>query len=156
MTPRLIRAFSAAIKSRRLKMSLTQEDLAGRIEIDRPYITALEAGTKQPTISVLWRIAMGLGLTVSELAALVDQRLDGLPAAKRGYSCQESDFARQIEVAGKANVTLRSCRNREHFGSAPKYRPVDGVANGEALGRVALSPWRRVAEQPARSRLNSS
>ena len=79
----LIRAFSVAIKLRRLEMELTQEDLAGRIEIDRPYITALEAGTKQPTISVLWRIARGLDLTVSELAALVDKRLAALPSAKR-------------------------------------------------------------------------
>jgi transcriptional regulator with XRE-family HTH domain len=79
----LILAFSAAIKSRRLEMQLTQEDLAGRIEIDRPYITALEAGTKQPTISVLWRIAFGLELTVAELSALVDKRLARLPAAKR-------------------------------------------------------------------------
>ena len=59
----LIRAFSAAIKSRRLALKLTQEDLAGRIELDRPYITLMEAGTKQPTISVLWRIATGLELT---------------------------------------------------------------------------------------------
>jgi transcriptional regulator with XRE-family HTH domain len=79
----LIRAFSAAIKARRLELQLTQEDLAGRIELDRPYITLLEAGAKQPTISVLWRIATGLDLTVSELAALVDKRLVGLPSAKR-------------------------------------------------------------------------
>ena len=71
----MIRAFSAAIKARRLDLQLTQEDLAGRIELDRPYITLLEAGTKQPTISVLWRIARGLELTVAELASLVDGRL---------------------------------------------------------------------------------
>lgn len=79
---RLIRAFSTAIKSRRLEMKLTQEDLAGRIELDRPFITLMEAGVKQPTISVLWRIARGLDLTVSELAALVDQRLGALPSVK--------------------------------------------------------------------------
>lgn len=82
----LIRAFSAAIKSRRLEMKLTQEDLAGRIELDRPYITLLEAGVKQPTISVLWRIARGLDLTVSELAALVDKRLAALPSGKRAVA----------------------------------------------------------------------
>jgi len=43
----------------------------------------LEAGTKQPTISVLWRIATGLDLTVSELAALVDKRLAALQLANR-------------------------------------------------------------------------
>ena len=86
----LIRAFSAAIKSRRLEMKLTQEELAGRIEIDRPYVTLLEAGTKQPSISVLWRIAMGLELTVSELAALVDKRLVGLPKVKRAAAVKKA------------------------------------------------------------------
>lgn len=85
----LIRAFSAAIKSRRLELQLTQEDLAGRIELDRPYITLLEAGTKQPTISVLWRIATGLELTVSELVALVDKRLAALPSAKRAAAVKK-------------------------------------------------------------------
>lgn len=78
----LIRAFSAAIKARRLDLELTQEDLAGRIDLDRPYITLLEAGSKQPTISVLWRIATGLEMTVAELAALVDERLAMLPAPR--------------------------------------------------------------------------
>ncbi|MDE2369703.1 MAG: helix-turn-helix transcriptional regulator [Burkholderiales bacterium] len=73
--PDLISAFAAAIKARRLELGLTQEDLAGRIEIDRPFITLMESATKQPSISVLWRVASGLELTVSELAALVDQRL---------------------------------------------------------------------------------
>ena len=73
--PDLISAFAAAIKARRLELGLTQEDLAGRIEIDRPFITLMEAATKQPSISVLWRLAGGLELTASELAALVDQRL---------------------------------------------------------------------------------
>mgnify|MGYP000935140633 CR=1 FL=1 len=86
----LIRAFSVAIKLRRLELQLTQEDLAGRIEIDRPYITALEAGTKQPTISVLWRIARGLDLTVSELAVLVDRRLAELPSAKRARAATKA------------------------------------------------------------------
>jgi transcriptional regulator with XRE-family HTH domain len=78
----LIRAFSAAIKARRLDLQLTQEDLAGRIDLDRPYITLLEAGTKQPTISVLWRIAVGLEMTVAELSALVDERLTKLPSTR--------------------------------------------------------------------------
>lgn len=79
----LIRAFSASIKARRLELQLTQEDLAGRIEIDRPYITLIEAGAKQPTISVLWRLAGGLELSVSELALAVDQRLQRLLPSDR-------------------------------------------------------------------------
>lgn len=71
----LIQAFSAVLKARRLELGLTQEDLAGIVELDRPYITMLEAGRKQPTLSVLWRIAAGLQLSASDLATGVDKQL---------------------------------------------------------------------------------
>jgi transcriptional regulator with XRE-family HTH domain len=71
----LIQAFSAVLKARRLQLGMTQEDLAGAIELDRPYITMLEAGRKQPTLSVLWRIAAGLELSAGELATRVDKQL---------------------------------------------------------------------------------
>jgi hypothetical protein len=41
-----ISVFAATFKGRRLELSLTQEDLAGRIELDRPYITLIDAGSK--------------------------------------------------------------------------------------------------------------
>ncbi len=71
----LIQAFSAVLKARRLELGLTQEDLAGLVDLDRPYITMLEAGRKQPTLSVLWRIASGLNLSAGELATRVDKQL---------------------------------------------------------------------------------
>jgi len=70
----LIKAFSAALRARRLELGMTQEDLAGVIELDRPYITLMEAGTKQPSLSVLWRLALGLRLTAAELAKRVDEQ----------------------------------------------------------------------------------
>lgn len=70
----LIQAFSAVLKARRLELGLTQEDLAGLIDLDRPYITMLEAGRKQPTLSVLWRIAAGLELSAGDLATRVDKQ----------------------------------------------------------------------------------
>ena len=88
----LIQAFSAVLKARRLELGLTQEDLAGAVELDRPYITMLEAGRKQPTVSVLWRIAAGLDLSACELATRVDEQLalarrlrpTGKPGQERG------------------------------------------------------------------------
>ncbi|MFN9103296.1 MAG: helix-turn-helix domain-containing protein [Betaproteobacteria bacterium] len=71
----MIQAFSAVLKARRLELGMTQEDLAGAIELDRPYITMLEAGRKQPTLSVLWRIAAGLQFSAGELATRVDEQL---------------------------------------------------------------------------------
>ena len=71
----LIQAFSAVLKARRLELGMTQEELAGAVDLDRPYITMLEAGRKQPTLSVLWRIAAGLQLSAGDLATLVDEQL---------------------------------------------------------------------------------
>ena len=74
----LIQALATTIKARRLELKLTQEALAGLVDLDRPFITLMESGKKQPTVSVLWRLATGLEMTVAELAASVDERLDRL------------------------------------------------------------------------------
>jgi transcriptional regulator with XRE-family HTH domain len=76
--PLLIQALSATIKARRLELNLTQEALAGQVDLDRPFITLIESGKKQPTVSVLWRLAGGLQMTVAELAGCVDERLNRL------------------------------------------------------------------------------
>lgn len=73
--PQLIQALSAVIKTRRLELNLTQEALAGQVDLDRPFITLMEAAKKQPSVSVLWRLAEGLQMTVAELATAVDERL---------------------------------------------------------------------------------
>lgn len=79
----LIEALAATIKARRNELGLTQEDLAGAIDLDRPYITLMEAAKKQPTLSVLWRIADGLELSAGELMARVDVRYRKISAAAR-------------------------------------------------------------------------
>ncbi|MCX2865814.1 helix-turn-helix transcriptional regulator [Paucibacter sp. PLA-PC-4] len=70
----LIEALAIEVKARRLELELTQEDLAGRSELDRPYISLIEVGRKQPTISVLYRISTALELTFGEFCARVDAR----------------------------------------------------------------------------------
>ena len=52
--------------------------LKGQADLDRPFITLMESGKKQPSVSVLWRLASGLQMTVAELAACVDERIDRL------------------------------------------------------------------------------
>jgi transcriptional regulator with XRE-family HTH domain len=70
----LMEALGAAIKARRLDLKMSQEDLAGLCEIDRPYISLIEVARKQPTLSVLWRIAIGLDWRLSELMRHVEDR----------------------------------------------------------------------------------
>jgi transcriptional regulator with XRE-family HTH domain len=79
----LIEALAATIKARRNELGMTQEDLAGAIDIDRPYITLMESARKQPTLSVLWRVAEGLDLTAAELMTEVDARYRKLLVAAR-------------------------------------------------------------------------
>ena len=76
----LIDALAVEVKVRRNELSLSQEDLAARCELDRPFISLIEVGKKQPTISVLYRIAIGLELTFAELCERVDVRYSMRPA----------------------------------------------------------------------------
>jgi transcriptional regulator with XRE-family HTH domain len=80
--PMLMEAFASEIKARRLELQLTQEDLAARCELDRPYISLIEVARKQPTLSVLWRLALGLELSTSEFVARIDDRYERATAAE--------------------------------------------------------------------------
>lgn len=70
----LIDALAIEVKARRQELELTQEDLAGRCEIDRPFISLIEVGRKQPTISVLYKIAGGLELTFGDFCDRIETR----------------------------------------------------------------------------------
>ena len=72
--PELVSAFGAEVKAARVKQGLTQEDLAALADIDRPYLTALEAGRKQPSLSTIYKTAVGLGLTPGALLDAVERR----------------------------------------------------------------------------------
>lgn len=76
----LLQALGTTLKERRGELKLTQEDVAGAAEIDRPFITLIESAAKQPTISVLWRLAMAVELTPAEFIARVDQRYQDIRA----------------------------------------------------------------------------
>jgi transcriptional regulator with XRE-family HTH domain len=77
----LIQALAAEVKARRNRLGMTQEDLAGAIELDRPYITLIEGAKKQPTISVLWRLADGLRVSPATLMAGIEKRYIALQTA---------------------------------------------------------------------------
>ncbi len=49
------------------KPKLTQENLAFAADLDRTYVSAVERGEKNPTISVLVRIARALKVKLAEL-----------------------------------------------------------------------------------------
>lgn len=60
-----ILAVNLRLARRRLDMS--QEDLAAAAKIDRTYVSGIERGIRNPTISVLARFAAALQTTTASL-----------------------------------------------------------------------------------------
>lgn len=59
--------FGEAVRKARAAAALTQEELADRSGLDRSYIGGVERGERNPTLSVIEKIAEGLGVTLAEL-----------------------------------------------------------------------------------------
>lgn len=55
------------IKTIRLQMGLSQEEMAFRCGMQTSHIGFLERGQRNPTLDTLERIALGLGVPLSEL-----------------------------------------------------------------------------------------
>lgn len=51
----------------RIAANLTQESLADNSGLDRSYIGGVERGERNPTLSVIEKIAAGLGVPVAQL-----------------------------------------------------------------------------------------
>jgi transcriptional regulator with XRE-family HTH domain len=63
----LARALGLRIKQLRMARGMTQEDLAEAAGLFRTYMSRVEAGTANPTLSVLELLARHLKVTPSEL-----------------------------------------------------------------------------------------
>ena len=55
------------LKKLRLKKKLSQGDLSKALGVDRAYISNIENGRMNPTLSTLEKIAVALGISSSEL-----------------------------------------------------------------------------------------
>lgn len=63
----ILKALGVLIKQRRIQLKLSQEELGFRANLDRTYISGLERGTRNPSLTTLVTLACGLGISVSEL-----------------------------------------------------------------------------------------
>lgn len=59
--------FGVLLKKLRTDKGLTQEQLADECELDRTYISLLERGQRQPTLSTLFKIAEVLKVSASSI-----------------------------------------------------------------------------------------
>lgn len=60
-------SFGGAVRCARIKLWLSQEELADCCGLDRSYIGGIERGERNPSVTVISRIAGGLKISVSDL-----------------------------------------------------------------------------------------
>jgi len=65
--------FGLAIKGRRERMNMTQEDLADASGIHRTYLSDVERGSRNLSLINIERLAAALSLSMSELFQLVER-----------------------------------------------------------------------------------
>ncbi len=69
------RTFGEILRERRGDKGLSQEKLAYECNLDRTYISMLERGLKQPSLTVVLRLAQALQAPASDMVASVEERL---------------------------------------------------------------------------------
>jgi transcriptional regulator with XRE-family HTH domain len=61
-----------SLRTQRRALGLSQDDFADRIHMHRAYYSAIERGEKNITLSTLYRVAKGLGVSMSNLLKGID------------------------------------------------------------------------------------
>lgn len=69
------RAMGAAIRTERLRLGWSQEQLADIAELSRAYVTELEGGRRTPNLGTLLRVATAFNMKVSKLVAAAEGQL---------------------------------------------------------------------------------
>ncbi len=68
-------AFGAVLKNLRKKRAITQEELALNCDLDRTFISMLERGQRQPSLTTILQISSALNYPASELVKLTVQAI---------------------------------------------------------------------------------
>ncbi|MFM7876274.1 MAG: helix-turn-helix transcriptional regulator [Microcystis aeruginosa BS13-02] len=63
----ILRALGLMIREHRTALGISQEELGLRCHLDRTYISGLERGVRNPSLTALVTLAKGLNITVSQL-----------------------------------------------------------------------------------------
>lgn len=68
-------AFGRVLRRLRIKAGLTQEKLGFEAELRRTYVSILELGEQQPSLTTILKVAKALGCSGQELIAAVESEL---------------------------------------------------------------------------------
>lgn len=63
----ILQNFGQLIVKRRKAQGISQEELAHRASLDRTYVSGLERGVRNPSLTAIVKVAQGLGITTDKL-----------------------------------------------------------------------------------------
>ena len=69
-------AFGRVLRKLRKKSGLTQEQLGFEADIRRSYVSILELGQQQPSLSTIIKLAKALNVQCGELMCLVEKEIN--------------------------------------------------------------------------------
>jgi transcriptional regulator with XRE-family HTH domain len=68
-------AFGLVLQRERTRREISQETLAFEAGVDRTFVSRMERGLRQPTISTLLNLAKAIGMPAAELVQLTEREL---------------------------------------------------------------------------------
>ena len=100
------------ILTARLKMGLTQRDLAARLGVSQPTVAAYESGRRQPTLPTLMRMLSAAGFDLELGLAAHDDHDEVLESLERTRSPADQErwrsYQREIVRAAREQYERRS------------------------------------------------
>lgn len=79
-----LRALAAAIREIRARQQLSQERVAAKGGVGRKYVGQIERAEITPSFAALVAVALGLGVPLSEVIRVYEERLGTASGATRG------------------------------------------------------------------------
>ena len=67
--------FGQVLREQRISRELSQEELALAADVDRTFVSQMERGIRQPTITTLMKLAGALGIQPSTLITRMEKLL---------------------------------------------------------------------------------
>ncbi len=81
-TGALLDSVGEAIRAVRTERGISQEQLSLSTDVHRNYIGGIERGEREPTVSVIARLADGLGCTTSRIFQDAERLMDEAGASR--------------------------------------------------------------------------
>ena len=71
-----LKAFGSLARNHRENLGISQEELAVRSNLDRTYISGIERGVRNPSLTALVSLARGLNISFSKLVENLERGIE--------------------------------------------------------------------------------